>query len=621
MPLDLNDPELLRVIGVSNSELGTLEEGAQKRLLRIYQEQRDLLVAKIGGLESEDTFGARQLQVAMVAVDEAIARLNEELYQVHLDVIRDSSGMSYEAGVREVSTLEGRFGSRASSKAIASLSGVVPHRALLAVEQLARYETEGLTISIDRKVKPILQQGLVQGLNSRQLVPALRKSIGDACDQETWQLERTLRTGLNAAVSRGHNAAYLDAREEVLEDLKRQGHEFIMTVAQTKAKGRVNHPFSAYLDGKVAELDQPWRVKSPAFKAMFWVRDGDSYVGMYYPAHLYERGRQVPYRDAWNVDRTHNAARAQRAVDAQKRTEQAIAEREDKKSIKKEPPPGPAETGQGAGESLTGPQVRERMAQVSTERKAQAEAITKQIAGLHPDLRAAEAAGDDAKWGELWNKHKGLQQERMRIEDGHTQAMREVLYHAQPAQLAADLSINRKAVKARWSEGVDAFARLVGPGPLDGKTVEIQRVPKGKPNRAFYSYNKRSVFMDTTDAPRTIVHELGHFYEHQVPGAREAAIGFWERRTKDDSFERLRDLYPNAGFDPKEWTKKDQFRHAYVGKVYYRSGGNKPIGPSDTIDATEVISMGIEEMYADPAGFATRDPDYFDFIWHLIRRQ
>jgi hypothetical protein len=34
--------------------------------------------------------------------------------------------------------------------------------------------------------------------------------------------------------------------------------------------------------------------------------------------------------------------------------------------------------------------------------------------------------------------------------------------------------------------------------------------------------------------------------------------------------------------------------------------------------ATEIISMGVENITYDPIAFAERDPDYFDFIWSLV---
>jgi hypothetical protein len=35
--------------------------------------------------------------------------------------------------------------------------------------------------------------------------------------------------------------------------------------------------------------------------------------------------------------------------------------------------------------------------------------------------------------------------------------------------------------------------------------------------------------------------------------------------------------------------------------------------------ATEVVSMGVEYLYADPAKFARDDPEHFRFIVNLLR--
>ena len=36
------------------------------------------------------------------------------------------------------------------------------------------------------------------------------------------------------------------------------------------------------------------------------------------------------------------------------------------------------------------------------------------------------------------------------------------------------------------------------------------------------------------------------------------------------------------------------------------------------MDATEIVSMGVEWLWTDPAGFAATDPEYFDFVWDTV---
>lgn len=328
MPLSPDDPTLQRVIEISNAELERLTGATQRRLLKVYERERDALIGRLTTMISEDSFTARHMQVTLAAMEDAIERLEVELGITLAESLGEAAGLSSEAAIREVSALEGAFGATASARGIATLSGVIPHRAIAKVGDLSKLEAGNVTIEIDREVRTILQRGLVQGRSSRQMAGELREGLGGAFDKRTWMLERTLRTGFNAATSLARTESYQEIKREFLPDLKRAGHEFLKSSALTKAGyRRLNHPFSFYLDGKVAELDEPWRVTSPRFPVMFWRRESGAYVGMHYPAHLNERGREVPWRAGWNASRPLVFERAALARDGQKRIEQQLAKK------------------------------------------------------------------------------------------------------------------------------------------------------------------------------------------------------------------------------------------------------------------------------------------------------
>lgn len=59
-----------------------------------------------------------------------------------------------------------------------------------------------------------------------------------------------------------------------------------------------------------------------------------------------------------------------------------------------------------------------------------------------------------------------------------------------------------------------------------------------------------------------------------------------------------------------EMTKVDKFSNPYMGKFY----GDPSTG------ATEILSMGMEMMYANPVALAQKDPEMFDFIYSVVRR-
>lgn len=68
----------------------------------------------------------------------------------------------------------------------------------------------------------------------------------------------------------------------------------------------------------------------------------------------------------------------------------------------------------------------------------------------------------------------------------------------------------------------------------------------------------------------------------------------------------MSDITGNRNYKASEMAKPDDFDSPYTGRIYKRSGD------------TEIISMGLEQMFNNPAKFARDDPDYFDFIFTTL---
>lgn len=120
---------------------------------------------------------------------------------------------------------------------------------------------------------------------------------------------------------------------------------------------------------------------------------------------------------------------------------------------------------------------------------------------------------------------------------------------------------------------------------------------------------------------RAIVHELGHWFEMANPANLERSVAFWKSRTGGDRYEALAELSPYSGYRAEEMTKKDEFEDPYMGKVYADAAAhvNMP-GEADRITSTEIVSMGLEQMYVNPVALARKNPELFDLIWSPIRR-
>lgn len=154
--------------------------------------------------------------------------------------------------------------------------------------------------------------------------------------------------------------------------------------------------------------------------------------------------------------------------------------------------------------------------------------------------------------------------------------------------------------KKEWGNGLEAFKGLIGDKLMNKTTVIVRG--SGDTDRAYALPG--NIFMFKGNKSRIVVHELGHVLEFSNPKIHQAAVDFLNRRTEGETPVPLKQWSDFYGDD--EVTTPDRFSNPYTGKRY--DGG-----------ATEVVSMGLEYMYADPAQFAKDDPDYFDFIFNLVR--
>lgn len=188
------------------------------------------------------------------------------------------------------------------------------------------------------------------------------------------------------------------------------------------------------------------------------------------------------------------------------------------------------------------------------------------------------------------------------LKDAPVDAQRAVLRVEDPATFAAQVATPRDPRRrARLQEGLAEYRQMVSDKLLPKAVVQVETI------RTRRSYARGSAaYMSAQAGPRTVIHELGHVLEHLNPEVADKARAFLARRTAGEESRKLRDLTGIRAYGPGEMAKRDKFLDPYMGKIY-------PHG------ATEIVSMGMEWMWVDPAAFAARDPDYFTFIFDLLR--
>lgn len=259
------------------------------------------------------------------------------------------------------------------------------------------------------------------------------------------------------------------------------------------------------------------------------------------------------------------------------------------------PPPGPPQMPPAI-------RARKRLEKINQAVTARSRTIEGQIKGLYGDMAQAFATGANDQFKALTDQHEKLVKERARLEGRKLELMRNALRVNTPSKFEVhkagkfDPSRNRII-----DDGAKEFAELIGrPLPQSARIV----FKKGGRGRAHYNL-KGEISVTTASTTRTIAHELGHWLEDLDPAIHAKVVEFYERRTAGEQLVGL-----GKGYARSEKTRRDNFINPYMGKEYVSKGKRY---------ATEILSMGVEYLHSDPYTLAMKDPDYFDFIFEVVR--
>lgn len=264
------------------------------------------------------------------------------------------------------------------------------------------------------------------------------------------------------------------------------------------------------------------------------------------------------------------------------------------------PAPAPDAPEPETGE-LSAKQARVRLTEIEANYAVKREDLQAAIA--KSGLRVYDATGE--RQSVLLEEIARQRLELAELEKARLKEMHDTL--AVPEPVKFDLAFQGrvgKAVKAVVNEGVALFQRLVGSDFLEGGKLAAKQTP----TRAFHQAG--TIAITPRSDVGTVVHEIGHWLEQSSPEILQRIIDFHEERTKGEQEEQLSKLFPGHGYRRDERTKKDDYLHAYMGKVY-RSGGK--------IRATEQVAMGLEQFARDPMKLLQHDPEMFDLIYEVAR--
>jgi hypothetical protein len=181
-------------------------------------------------------------------------------------------------------------------------------------------------------------------------------------------------------------------------------------------------------------------------------------------------------------------------------------------------------------------------------------------------------------------------------------AERHLIVNKVPVELRSEILGDNKYV-AEKREHLRELSRYIDPEILKGFRINIRHTAE---SRARYSTVNKTVYLSDKSKQSDMFHEVGHYIEEQNVFIKRDMQTFYKDRTKDDVLEKLTELTGNKSYPSHEVGKKDKFYDPYIGR-YYKDG------------STEVMSMGMMDMFEKPAELAQKDPEMFRLIFKAMR--
>jgi hypothetical protein len=229
------------------------------------------------------------------------------------------------------------------------------------------------------------------------------------------------------------------------------------------------------------------------------------------------------------------------------------------------------------------------------EAKASVEALTKEWEGLVKAKTDAKAGRDDFR------------------KQAHAK-LRDLIAAPEPLEIKANgLDAHPvENVRADMKTGLDFLAGIVGRGgmadfPAFNLTHDTTDAIRRGHGSAYYRSGTHAVNMTDGSGAGTAVHEMAHGLEYNLPGAQAACKAFLEHRVGNEPLQQLNKAKPGSGYADWEKGRMDKFDAAFGQSGWY-------VGKEANGDATEILSMGVERLFEEPASFAAKDPEYFTFV-------
>ena len=160
---------------------------------------------------------------------------------------------------------------------------------------------------------------------------------------------------------------------------------------------------------------------------------------------------------------------------------------------------------------------------------------------------------------------------------------------------------------AEFLKGLVSIDHLENPDYSDLKTGLKIPVKRKQSPRSWHQAT-RGLTMYEHATPGEWVHEICHGLERN-PRVHELCKGYLHHRTEGEAPINLATKFSGYKIRDREMGRKDELAKGFDGseRSAYYVGKHYPV-------ATEILTMGAQNLYNNPVEFAKTDPEYFNFI-------
>lgn len=208
------------------------------------------------------------------------------------------------------------------------------------------------------------------------------------------------------------------------------------------------------------------------------------------------------------------------------------------------------------------------------------------------------------RYGDAQTKRENAQEEKIKLQRDFIKSI--VSSFRETASLTEKTVGNYFSVSGKFRDGVSRTMNCLPKEWLDKATIfDKVKVKAASRNRSYYDITTNEINLGNYSSDSTIAHEFAHHMEQMNVDIKMAEADFYKKRTEGEKSQ------PMSNFDyhygKNEFTKRDHFIDAYLGKDYGESGES----------AYELLSMGMTYLFSDPTKL-DEDPEFRNFIYGAL---